>query len=469
MAVGPYNVVIDTRYQADGAVAVRLTYRKARKTAGSLELVLDLVGPVTLAYRPPDGPASLAGKDLTIGQAEGIVWSNLAGRVGQKSGLVKQLFVGTGDGGFAWQCEDANGWTVDDRQPTMILERDEVGRLTWRVLLVNAATEFRGKRTVQVTLTTQPARIREAGCRRAQWLAWAAPDATVLPAAAAAAFGATGRYCEMTRGAGADMVSATQDNIDLYRPSAFRLAAATWSNLTTRIRSNVRQLRLGDEPAFDRQILGRALLHDIGVAIEGVDQPVEHLRLLEALRQFGYFEDADTEFIPYWRSGGVVRFGEGYDPSSAFKLTEENPAAHTYVSVYRRPHAANGKRGYKAMFVIMNERSKPVRHRLFVLAPERLLGSEGSTLTGLDVIKTYEFGTVPDDSDWRRSKLSRYTPMFRATGLMDAEDGGYVKASIAKGQTAAIYGPIYIRRHDYRIVYGHWLPPDPGRKRRARK
>ena len=29
---------------------------------------------------------------------------------------------------------------------------------------------------------------------------------------------------------------------------------------------------------------------------------------------------------------------------------------------------------------------------------------------------------------------------------------------------AAIYGPIYVRRHDYRIVYGHWIPQETERK-----
>lgn len=467
MAVGPYDVNIAARYDAAGAVTVRLVHERVRDAVATLALELELVGPVDMVCRPPDAPGpdaiSLAGIDFSIGGEEGVVWDSLVGDAG-RPGRVARLFVGSGDGGFTWRCDEETGWVHDDGQPTMVLECDELGRVTWRVLLVGVPVETRSKQSVEFVLRVHPTHARASGYRRTQWLDWpAAPDGGEVIPSTFPGFGPpgddpVGRFRELRGGFCADIASAREDHIDLYRPSAVRMAAATWSSDTTRIRSNVRQVRPGDDPAFDRQVLGRSVLHDIGVAIQGVDQPVEFLRLVRALREFGYFEDADTEFIPYWRSGELVRFGEGFDPTSAFALTEESPAAHTYVSVYRRPFEAGGKKGYKALLVIMNERDEPVRERLYLLEPGKVLGPEGSTLTGLEIIQGYDFGTIPDDSDWRREKVGTYRWMFGATGLMDAEDGGYVTVSTSKGQTAAIYGPVYIPRHDYRILYGHWLP-----------
>jgi len=507
LAVGPFDVDLAAQYECDGALTVKLTYEKVRKPVGTLEIVLELVGPVDLAYRPPaadpkTGRASVVGKDFTLPLADGVVWDDSVGNGRRHPGVVRHLFVGSGDGGFTWLCDSDAGWVTRQDGPTMVMTRDKVGRLTWRVLLVNAPVDVAGKKTVEFALLTHPARPRAADYRRAQWLTWrpgkdpkartALPPGPVtlaarkrmvraaqrlagqgrkgdalLPAGPGAAMESVARDCEMRGPACADVLSAKRDNVDLYRPTAFRIAAATWTGLTTRIRSNVRQARLGDEPAFDRQILGRAVLHDIGAAIEGVSQPVEYLRLLKALREFGYFEDAGTEFIPYWRSAEVVRFGERFDSTSAFELTEKSPSAHTCVSIYRRRFQKDGKTGYKAMFVIMNERSQPARQRLYLLKPERLLGPGGSTLTGLAINRSYDFGTIPDDSDWRREKIGSYRWMFGATGLMDLEDRGYVKVSTSKGQTAAIYGPIYIQRHDYRIVYGHWQP-QPAKKQKKR-
>ncbi|HUS46654.1 MAG TPA: glycoside hydrolase domain-containing protein, partial [Phycisphaerae bacterium] len=54
LAVGPFDVDLDVQYECDGAMTVKLTYERARKPAvGTLELVIDLAGPVDLAYRPP--------------------------------------------------------------------------------------------------------------------------------------------------------------------------------------------------------------------------------------------------------------------------------------------------------------------------------------------------------------------------------------------------------------------------------
>jgi len=505
LAVGPFDVDLDVQYECDGAMTVKLTYERARKpTVGTLELVIDLAGPVDLAYRPPPadpktGAVSLAGLDFTLPGKDGVVWDSSAGDAHRDSDPVPYLFVGSGDGGFTWLCDGGEGWVIDRLRPTMVMKRDELGRLTWHVLLVNSPTDVKGKQVVEFALLAHPARPKDPDYRKTQWLAWrsaedrrdrtvlsgraANPGAaspltlavrrrmiraaqglaregrvnnTLLPAGPLATLESLARDCEMSGTACADILSAKQDNVDLYPLSAFCVTAGTWTGLTGRVRSNVRQVSPGDDPAFDRQILGRALLHDVGVAVDGVDQPFEYLRLLQALREFGYFEEQGTEFIPYWRSGRFVRFGEAFDSAGPFELTEKDPSAHTYVSIYRRRFEKDGKKGYKVMFVIMNERDEPARQRLYLLNPEKLLGPGGSTLTGLDVIKSYDFGTIPDDSDWRREKLTQSWWMFGATGLMDLEGRGFVKASTSKGQTAAIFGPIYVQRHDYRIVYGHW-------------
>jgi len=186
---------------------------------------------------------------------------------------------------------------------------------------------------------------------------------------------------------------------------------------------------------LDRQHLGRALLNDIGVCYAGPHGRFVHCeqayRLIRKLHDFGYFAaDNQTEFIPFWRSRGVIAYGE------------EPPAKSNdvYVSVYRRP-LADGQ-GTKALIVIMNERFKPAAERLTIADAPRILGGP-NTLKTRALRATVE---MPDAlQGWWQGLAGRDGD---APALMDFETGECVR-----GQDANAYGPVYVPYHDFRVLY----------------
>ena len=103
----------------------------------------------------------------------------------------------------------------------------------------------------------------------------------------------------------------------------------------------------------------------------------------------------------------------------------------------------------------MNERDNPVRERLFMLDPARLFGTRNG-LTAPAITKMTDFSAIPEDSDWRQSKIAGRMGgrKRKAYALMDLEDHGVVLFSESKGMDANIYGPLFIRPHNFRILYG---------------
>ncbi|HUU60673.1 MAG TPA: hypothetical protein VMZ50_14125 [Phycisphaerae bacterium] len=505
LKVGPIDAELVTQYDCDGAVTVRLTYSATAKV-DSFELVMELGGVVDMACaglpaggKPGEVPYEKL--DVTLSGEEGVIWDSAKDAAAARGGgpLVRYLYVGSGDRGFTWLCDEAKGWALDAKVPAMTLERDKVGQVTWRVKFINHAERVSGRRTVEFALLTHPAKPKEKGFRRVQWLTWRAPgdrpagspkgyrpdsvdgigrttlaarkqmkqaaralaagkadNRTLLWARTAQALESCARDAEMTGSAAADMLSREKDNVALYPISLFRFMAATSTGLTARIRSNPAALvRPGDDPRPGRIILGRALLHDIGVDPGGLVQPLHFVRLVKVLKEFGYFEDDNTEVIPYWRGKHVVRYGEAFETGSEFEVTKKDPYARVHVTVYRRPvlDGRGGSRGYHAMFVIMNESDQPVRERLFILDPARVFGG-ANRLMGSAVVRTYDFsrieGLVPT-SDWRKGNVEG---IAKWRVLKDLEDGGLVRENTSRGRRGEIYGPLHVLPHDYRIVYG---------------
>ncbi len=476
LEVGSYAVDMSCTYRPDGSMTAQLTVSDGAPE-DLLRLVIEPVQPVDLAFRnlPAGEPGSHAPKELDarLPSTEGVVWDSATQTADNH---VRQLYVGSADAGFSLLCPERPKLPVETSHVT--LARDDVRRLTWRTVLVSGTG---GK--ARFALLVHPVRSRPADARRQAWLAF--PDSTEpvgpvagpallrdagteTPAAPVAggmapqtpgylALASRAQYATMRGHAAADMVSKTKDNVALYPVSLFRALACGPTGLVARVRSNARDLPEGDPRSLDRQVFGRALLHDVGVAPEGVRQPTEFFVVTRALREFGYFaDDGLTEYIPYWRLDGIARYGEAFQPDGAFNLSEENPAANTYVSVFRRPYEVDGRRGIQAMFIVVNERDEPVRHRLYVLDLERVLGPGVQRLSGSAVVRELDYGKVPDDSDWRKEKIA---PAFRKDyGLRDLENGGFVRASSNKGTTADIYGPLYIPAHDYRLVWACGLP-----------
>ncbi|HUU58843.1 MAG TPA: hypothetical protein VMZ50_04820 [Phycisphaerae bacterium] len=100
-----------------------------------------------------------------------------------------------------------------------------------------------------------------------------------------------------------------------------------------------------------------------------------------------------------------------------------------------------------------------------LLDAARVFGAGKARPTGIEVFHDHDFGRVPDDSDWRKEKISNWYWTYGDKGLKDLEDGGFVKDSSSKGQVAEIYGPIHVPPHDFRVVWGYGLPETSSRKR----
>jgi len=244
---------------------------------------------------------------------------------------------------------------------------------------------------------------------------------------------------------GASMRAYEIDLLTSFPNSYYRFAAMNYTGLSTTLVPDINPVGSGDNPCLDRQMLGVALLHDFGVTRGGgVNQgagiswvPMEHeeqaVRLLGRLGKFGFFDDAATEKLPFWRNDAQVRMGDKPGDESKVRVT-----------VYRRP-LDNGK-GYKAIFVILNESDGDVELPLDLRDPKRILGG-ASTLRRGDVLGSAAVPAALQQA-WRAAD-------GRAAdepALMDLETGKLIaKAGDKAGER---YGPVFVPYHDYRVLYG---------------
>jgi len=224
------------------------------------------------------------------------------------------------------------------------------------------------------------------------------------------------------------------DVVTQFPSSVYRYLAHNWSGLATAHMADTTFAEYGDDKRLDRQLMGRALLNDIGLTPRGAHGIIYHkedaVRLLTALAEFGFFADREIEKLPYWRNASCVRIGE-----------EPSAESEVYVTVYRR--LLPDGNGCNALFVVMNESRKPVELPLRLVDVERVLGGP-NTLTAGDVRGRMQ---MPEAlRQWWAGASDRQdndTPV-----LMDLECGGVVAAMPGAGE---VYGPIHIPYHDFRV------------------
>jgi hypothetical protein len=248
---------------------------------------------------------------------------------------------------------------------------------------------------------------------------------------------------------GALMRAYEIDLITSFPNSFYRAAAMNYTGLSATMVPAINPVGSGDNPCLDRQMLGVALLHDFGVTRGGqcalgagiTYVPMEHeeqaVRLLGRLGQFGFFKDADIEKLPFWRNDAQVRMGDKPGDESKVRVT-----------VYRRP-LDNGK-GYKAIFVILNESDSDVELPLDLRDAKRLLGG-ANTLRRSDVLGRAAVPAALQQA-WRAAGAKAAdTPV-----LTDLETGELIAQSSDKAGDKAgeRYGPVHVPFHDYRILYG---------------
>ncbi|HUS46653.1 MAG TPA: hypothetical protein VM098_00925, partial [Phycisphaerae bacterium] len=259
--------------------------------------------------------------------------------------------------------------------------------------------------------------------------------------------------------AGSDHNSYELDSVVCYTPKQFRFYCQKWTGAVARVVPGYGGKKIiplpGDDKRFDRQYLGRALLHDIGASFDGphgsMHQPEEGIGLLNAMDAFGMFDEAQTEFLPYWRNRGLVRYGPDH-PDREYTEFDRPPETRVYVTVYRRPIERDGRKGYKAVFVIMNESEVPVRADLRILKPERIFGGPND-LSLQEVLAAWEPRDGADKAllqAW--AKGAEPEPV-----LKDLESGRFVPRSKAAADGEDTYGPVFVLPHNYRIIYGHHL------------
>jgi hypothetical protein len=251
----------------------------------------------------------------------------------------------------------------------------------------------------------------------------------------------------LVESASSDHKSFELDNVVVYPNALFKYNAHHFTGLVARLvprhaDSTSTHSRAGDDKRLDRQLIGRALLNDIGMQPVGPHGATQHndqcLRLINALIEFGYFaDDARTEFLPYWRSGQAVRYGDG---------TGEH--AKVYVTVFRRPVGEEDGGGAKALLVIMNESDEALRAPLHVLDAQRVFGGS-NTLTVAEVRP----GELPPAGS--EELLASYDRWGRPRVLLkDVEYGLFLPRAKSPGGQER-YDNVYVRPHNYRVLYGH--------------
>jgi hypothetical protein len=320
-------------------------------------------------------------------------------------------------------------------------------------------------------LITHPSQHRPADARREAWLGWSpgaepaarpalepaarvvAEKIKVVRADAAAAYESLSTHVLLAGTAGGDAVSLAQDHVDVYPLPLFRYLAGTFAGQVRRIVPNGAGIvAAGDDRTFDRGVLGRALLHDIGVDAAGLTHLADAATVVKALHELQFFDGRDTQVIPYWRSSDVVRFGESFNEEDAFNLGAANPAGAVRVTVYRKL-VKPGAPASHALIVILNEGAQAIRDQLYVVSPPAVFGGPNG-LQNAEVIDRHDFRRLPNNSDWGKPGIRSVTGSKVAAVLRDVEDNGVVYQAAGKDGVET-YGPtIFVGPHDFRLLYG---------------
>lgn len=463
LTAGEVNCTLDLLYGVDGTIMATLTYQADAKV-DQLALLLPLSGPVDVAIANQplagDGPVG-----LNTGQ--GVVWGNSADDAGQRGraapGVLKHLFVGNGDRGFTLLTDGGKGWQIDPDQSMAVVERDDQDRYTLRLRVINHTVTLSGSHTVKFALMTHPSTHRPDNFRDLQWqsrddiqpatpaLNLSTRDQAKVVAAVrgdAVAFESLAPAVHLAGPAGVELAQGARDVTDVYTPAIYRYLTGTHTGLLRHIQAdNLKITRPGGDPAPDRTLLGRALLHDAGVDLTGLAHGTQSLALMNKLHALGVFDEAASEFIPYWRSDEVVRYGPAFSADDAFATTTQNPYADVRVSVYR----VHG--GKTAIFIIANEGDQPVRDVLYLLNDNRLLAGSNVIKTN-DVFKrNIDFTKVPKKADWRRGNVIIGRPSDGGPALEDLETGAAVTGLSTRKNTSNVeFGRLFVPARDFRVL-----------------
>ena len=498
-------------YAEDGSMTGQITYNAKGTDLERLDLVMELPGSVDTAIAGNPAEA-LSGKEPLapgFGALEpgfGVIWSDGPTPVGngeRQKGQIRHFFLGNGDRGFTWLANGEDGFAIRGKEPSMTVERKRDGTVIWKIAIANQPPRG-GEQTAAFTLLVHPSRLPAADRRQQQWQSWTEKAATpaldaasrealtgdniLVRAEAASVCEAVASRAILEGAIGGDALTAAETIADHFPLAIFRYLTAPHTALAVQLRSNGGALTApGGSPAVDNMILGRALLHDIGVDIAGLASRANAADVLNALEAFGYFEDdGQTEFLPYWRAAdfgiGLVRYGELFEAEvkAGFAATTENPSGRVRVSLYIRPVVGpEGEPGRKALMVLVNESDEPVREFLYVENPAYPFGTYNK-ITSANVLAQHDYSYIPGDGDWGRSTTIKTQPMLDSSqikvtirlktqkdksvraaavvgSLEDVISKSYVQTT-KMGPAFAMYGPVHIPARGMRLLMGSSAP-----------
>jgi hypothetical protein len=609
LRIGPLSAELLTRYDCDGSLHAKLIYGSDTPAKiDRLELVGEFAGIVDLALSQTSADTYIGSDrgECSLSKKPGVVWDSAQTQMElYYSRFIPWFWFGSADRGFSWYASGDEGWMLDKEGSTMQLERDKAGDVTWRVQFVNHPVEIKGRRVLDFSILTHPAKPKpenhrlyawqyhagkewqtflelsgdsqfedrapvwlkgdkalksmwqtasgastnmpyeqcttwrqdkppyfrvalddssfalpekdhlyedkaifylERLVRIGRWTGWwlesysppspannvamgdayfRTPDtisSNELPwqpkfltsnmrnmykrlAKVHAANNVPQRQhmranngarmlesflwnCALVRETGAELKAYEIDLITAYPNSLYRTLAMNYTGLMTTLAPPKSVAASGDNPRFDRQTLGLALLHDFGVTRGGsvsgaiprvsgaeMEHQEQAIRLLDRLTEFGFFQDQEIEKLPFWRNDALVRMGDKPGDESKVRVT-----------VYRRP-LENGN-GYKAIFVILNESDGNIELPLDIRDSKRILGG-ANTQKGREILDRV---TVPGVLQAAWKNVGGKTATTQA--LKDLETGVPIAKVIAKaGDKGEKYGPVFVPYHDYRIVY----------------
>jgi hypothetical protein len=613
LQIGSVPAELMVRYDCDGSFRASLRYGGDQPAKlDRLELVTDVAGLVDLAVSDTGMGMGDTGSDTDecgLSSKPGVIWDSAKLQMDLfYTKFVPSFWFGSADRGWSFYCNSDRGWILDRNGSSMQLERDKKGFVTWRVAFVNHPAEVAGRRVIDFSILTHPAKPKPEKFRQQAWhytvgkmwammemhvalnwqespdlytyimedqklLDWwrdAAGAPTQIPDAQRTAwrndappyfrygfesgagaldlpnmdqlfedkgafymgrligFGRrtgwwyndyspiaashnlsmgeaylrprsqigsnelpwqpafsafhmrdlykrlarvaavenvpprqqvkannTGRLLEsyvwntaLMRRVGSEVNAYEVDLIERYPNTLYRTLAMNYAGVCTTLIPDRNPTGPGDDPRFDRQKLGLALLHDFGVTRDATSVlnrggPKGHfqdvhqaLRLIDRLEKFGFFRDDDVEKLPFWRNDALVRMGEQTGDESKVRVT-----------VYRRP-LEGVKGGYQALFVILNESERDVELPLNLRDARRLLGG-ANTLRSGDILARKKIPAILKGV-WQNEGAHAAVPALR-----DLETDAPIQRA---GDQAECYGPVFVPYHDYRILYAEHRP-----------
>jgi len=343
-------------------------------------------------------------------EEKGVWWLSKQIRVGRRQGWWWDEYWP----GFSRTSDVASGYAYH-RDPADVDEKELAWQEGW--------TTFHMRRTFK-----RLARVfAEENVPQRQFV-WANAEATMLESFA--------WDSQLVEEAGAGHRSYEIDIVTQFPPSLYRYLSKSYSGLVTRLVADNGLVDAGDDPRFERQMFARALLHDFGFTPNGPHGRVLHrvkaLHLINKLIDFGLFDEDTTEFIPYWRNQGVVSFDGQSGPDRENDL---------FVSVYRRPKQGGG---YKAIFILANEKFDDVNAPVALLDAPRVLGGDNAITVG----------SLRDDVEVSGPFAEAWQAIASRNAdrpaLMDLETGRPVPQ--VEGEPGT-YGPVFIPSHNFRVLY----------------